>query len=588
MDSSTNVQSGVNVDVIMNTNDHLDRSPEFPIVQTLSSENNRRTSDHSTVYHQHSSIRSRPSISMVAEENFGLQQRVQPLSSSLDSPARGKRFSPDDEDGEMSDNDFKLASNRKKKAPNSPGASTIVIQPSFQDSSTVSQTVSRAPTLAPGNPHAIINAATRYALTRYPLPPFTIRFSTPQVDVNKLKSELAAHVINVHRKEINIIGCRRSNVRCGINECDILIHIKETDSFSVLLTKTNWPSNLVGLSYVIVNMPSIPPQLSLLVRNVDLQIDQSDFEREVKTICPDVKNVLRMKNKFGKDINLIKLELISVDAQNTLLTSKKLKLNYMVYEVTEFLAPVNVLICSKCCGIGHFRKQCPEELETCRKCSHKFQDPKLHNCSNQIKCKHCDGDHYSNSNRCPVIKNFRSTLTRQMMARNEQVYPPSLMNNGSINHVGSNNVTNVHSISTWGASNNVLSQKLDDMVKGLAVLNQSLNVIIASNVKFTNFMHEKTVQDQSTREEIGKLNSQMGKVEQIQTSMSNKVLSLENDVQQQLSLVNRLILPILEELLSFVSSLNKDKLGRPTDADLRSRLGRYKSQVVNALEGKTK
>lgn len=592
MESHIVNQSSVNDRSVNNIIDLHNQSPEFPFVQTSSQENVLRTTDESNVYHQGPSITTRSSISFVADEHSCLVHHAQPPTS-VDSPARGKRISPYDEDDETSDNEFKLVSNRKKKAANhsnDPGATTGIRHTPIPVEPMGSQDESRATIITQENPQVITDAATRYALSRYPLPPFTIRFNTSQVDINRIKRDLSTHVINVHHIEINIIGCRRSSVRCSANECDLLIHVKETVSFALLLSKSNWPPDLAGLSYALVNIPSIPPQLSLLVRNVDLRIDLTEFELEIKSLCPDVKSVSRMKNKFGKEINLVKLELTSVESRNSLLNMKKLKVNYIVYDVTEFLAPVNVLICSKCCGIGHFRKECPDQLETCRKCSQMFLDLKQHICSNQTKCKHCNGDHQSNSNKCPVIKSFRSTLTRQMMTRNDHVHahPPPLMNRGPNIFTGSTTMSNVYANSSWGPSNNVLSHKLDEMVKGLALLSQSLNEIIAANVKFTAFMQEKTVQDRSTHEEIEKMKSQCVNLEQNQSSSSNKISSLEISSQNQLSTIQRLVLPILEELLSFSSSLNKDKSGRPTDADLRSRLGRYRSQVVNAMEGKSK
>jgi hypothetical protein len=195
----------------------------------------------------------------------------------------------------------------------------------------------------------------------------------------------------------------------------MLIHVKETEAFALLLSKPNWLSNFAGLSFDITMTLSIQTQLSLLIRNVDLHIDFIELEREIKHQYSVVKNVIRLKNKFGNDCNLIKLELITVNSRTQLLSAKKLKMNHIVHDVTEFLAPINVLICSKCCGIEHFRKQCPDQLETCRTCSQQFHERSQHVCSNQTRCKHCSGDHSSNSNKCPVIKSFRSTLTRQML-----------------------------------------------------------------------------------------------------------------------------------------------------------------------------
>ncbi|CAF4864474.1 unnamed protein product, partial [Rotaria sp. Silwood2] len=44
-----------------------------------------------------------------------------------------------------------------------------------------------------------------------------------------------------------------------------------------------------------------PPQLSLLIKNVDLRLDFNEFCQEIQTHYPQVKNVIRLKNKFNND-----------------------------------------------------------------------------------------------------------------------------------------------------------------------------------------------------------------------------------------------------------------------------------------------
>ena len=63
---------------------------------------------------------------------------------------------------------------------------------------------------------------------------------------------------------------------------------------------------------------------------------------------PDIKNVVRLKNKFDK----------------------RILVNYIYYSIDEYLAPVQVLICSK--------------------------------------CAHCGSNHKSTSASCPIIKAYRA------------------------------------------------------------------------------------------------------------------------------------------------------------------------------------
>jgi hypothetical protein len=117
-----------------------------------------------------------------------------------------------------------------------------------------------------------------------------------------------------------------------------------------------WPVNTTGISFDLPTTSSIPSQLSFLIRNVDFHADFIEFERVIKDRYSDVKNKIRLKSKFSSFCDLIKLKSSTVKSRKQLLGAKKRKSNHLLYYVTEFSAPINVLICSKCCGIGHFRE----------------------------------------------------------------------------------------------------------------------------------------------------------------------------------------------------------------------------------------
>ncbi|CAF4349814.1 unnamed protein product [Rotaria magnacalcarata] len=55
---------------------------------------------------------------------------------------------------------------------------------------------------------SITTESTRYAQTRYPFPPFIIKFITGTVLPKQVKEELLAHCNNVFQIEINILNCR--------------------------------------------------------------------------------------------------------------------------------------------------------------------------------------------------------------------------------------------------------------------------------------------------------------------------------------------------------------------------------------------
>jgi len=72
-----------------------------------------------------------------------------------------------------------------------------------------------------------------------------------------------------------------------------------------------------------------------------------------------------MKNKFQSFIKMVKIEFTSSLTRDKLLIEKKILFNFIYYAVAEYLAPFQVLICSKCSGIGHFRNVCTQVKSTC-------------------------------------------------------------------------------------------------------------------------------------------------------------------------------------------------------------------------------
>ncbi|CAF2134540.1 unnamed protein product, partial [Rotaria magnacalcarata] len=192
---------------------------------------------------------------------------------------------------------------------------------------------------------SITTESTRYVQTRFPFPPFIIRFNVGRITSNQIKEGLTFHCNKKFQMEINILNCRLSN-RSSNNEYDFFLFLKDASLFSFLLDTNHWPNTFDNTNYTFPYSPSIPPQLSLIIKNVDLRLDFKDFSNEIKTNYPQVKNVIRLKNKFNNEIKLVKLELSSATVREELLLKKKITIGYIVYDIDEYLAPANILICS--------------------------------------------------------------------------------------------------------------------------------------------------------------------------------------------------------------------------------------------------
>jgi hypothetical protein len=509
----------------------------------------------------------------------------------IDSPVTPTRRQHSTDDSVDSDNEYREVRNRRKK--NKGNQKQLVSQlpcqnGNYSDDHGTSVHLTTAippdPSLAIQQQPRITPESTHYALSRFPFAPYVLHFSSGNVTPKQVKEELIKFFEMNHQLVIEIANCRRSNTRNNTNDYDVLLFLKDSISFSHLLEQTRWPPSIAGEKFTFLSFPAIPPQLSLIIKNVDLHIDFDEFVEDLKSTYPEIKNVIRMKNKFQNFIKMIKVELTSPSIRHQLLEQKKLTVNHITYDIDEYLAPANVLICSKCMGIGHFKKQCLQINETCKTCGEQFSDYKLHNCSLIEKCIHCQQNHKSNALKCPIIKNFRAELTRNLLNSKKPVASSSTSSSAGNNNVVNNNFR-------WGQvdscfpsltpaqafSNNPMMNKLDDLISKIVEVKEQLTNLTSKQTKFEEFMVEKSQSDERVIQKIESLclnNNELKK----------DVAQLEVLFSRHDNMFTKLIFPILDDLLFFNAAQNLDKKGNPLDADLRSRFDRYRIQVKKASE----
>jgi hypothetical protein len=88
--------------------------------------------------------------------------------------------------------------------------------------------------------------------------------------------------------DMEIANWWSSNSKCNNNETDILLYVKDSVSFAFLLDQTKWLSKIPGGNYCFSSTSFIPPQLSLIIKNVDLRIDFDVFSDEIIHLYPDI------------------------------------------------------------------------------------------------------------------------------------------------------------------------------------------------------------------------------------------------------------------------------------------------------------
>ncbi|CAF0897762.1 unnamed protein product [Rotaria sordida] len=121
--------------------------------------------------------------------------------------------------------------------------------------------------------------------------------------------------------------------------------------------------------------------------------------------------------------------------------------------------------------------------------------------------------------------------------------------------------------------------KLDELINKLSEVKNHLANLEAKHDKFEQFILEKNCNDEIVTKKIN--------------DISNNHKDLKKHVVQQSLYIDRhenlfckLLIPMFEDLFSFIVAQNYDKRGNPLDADLKCKLNRYLVQMKKAIEGK--
>ncbi|CAF4611717.1 unnamed protein product, partial [Didymodactylos carnosus] len=122
----------------------------------------------------------------------------------------------------------------------------------------------------------------------------------------------------------------------------------------------------------------LPPQFSIVLRNIPIGLNTDDLLRDIQVDYLDVINAFRIINKEKQSTTLVHLDISNPTTMNDLLRKKFIYVNNVRYSLMEYVGPVKVLLCSKCFEIGHFRSSCTHQLDVCKTCGEEVADIKQH------------------------------------------------------------------------------------------------------------------------------------------------------------------------------------------------------------------
>ncbi|CAF5173288.1 unnamed protein product [Rotaria magnacalcarata] len=122
-----------------------------------------------------------------------------------------------------------------------------------------------------------------------------------------------------------------------------------------------------------------------------------------------------MRGTIGAKNWHIRIELSEHNEYINILNTGIIAFEGQLIEVSEFLAPPRLLICSRCNTPGHLKKECKNNVDLCRRCGLNRNEGEHKECI--IKCHHCNGNHEATSYQCPLINDFRKELILKLKSR---------------------------------------------------------------------------------------------------------------------------------------------------------------------------
>ncbi|CAF2786357.1 unnamed protein product, partial [Rotaria sp. Silwood2] len=360
-----------------------------------------------------------------------------------------------------------------------------------------------------------------------PFSPFSVIFSQ-EVRDKIVVDDLIQHAMNNLNLELKTVAYRRAYAENNQNR--ILIFVENSESFVFLYDRSNWPTTLAGCNFT-TKTPSIPPQLSLVLPSVSFQIYWDKFVQEIKSKCVDIVDIIRLKNKAQQPVRAVKLEFKSIKSRNEVLEAGPISIMHMKHKVIEYYSQANVLICSNCFGIRHFRKNCSQKEEvTCKVCGEKCSNLKDHHCSGVSKCIHCGGPHNSNDAKCRVVKDYRAALTRNLLSKAPSVNgeytncQPSLADfpqlTAALGRAPYSTVTQMMPLN----SNDVISKKLD------SILTKVEEESVATRLVFDELKKEMIARYEVTKQQVDELEKKVGTMETKFQELSKQVFTIMQNI----------------------------------------------------------
>ncbi len=390
-----------------------------------------------------------------------------------------------------------------------------------------------------GSTNVITQQARRYAVTRFPFPPFIINFEQNVME-NLIIEDLMDHFVKKYNFKLYLVGHRLKGKK------EVLLFVGNRESFLMLYDNEKWPLDLNSYSYNKTHPNHLPPQFSIIMRNVPTDYNMSALLAEINEEYPDVCNANRLSNKAQQQTSFVRLDINNIETIDNLLRKKYIYLNNMRFSISEYIAPAKVLVCTKCFQIGHFRSTCKSLKDRCRTCGEEVEDTKSHKevCDKQVCCIRCKGSHNANDIKCPEIMSYRAMLTKSLLSTtggvnhqrdnqyNHQIQQQQTPHDFPILRPVTTNYTNKTNNETQQLHDT--SKRIDELDNNIRRLDDNLNRLIDLNNNYC---------------------SQINNIQNMILNHDHVIQIQHSDLSFQQGLISQFIYPVCQVMIEIIPML---------------------------------
>jgi hypothetical protein len=101
---------------------------------------------------------------------------------------------------------------------------------------------------------------------------------------------------------------------------------------------------------------------------VPRDINTDDIKNEISSKYKSLFNIEEMRGTIGGKSRHVHIDLTAHYEYMRMLNGGDLAIGGQLIEVSEFLSPLRILICSRCNKPGHIKQECKGEYDICRRC----------------------------------------------------------------------------------------------------------------------------------------------------------------------------------------------------------------------------